>query len=260
MVRPSYRVNLAGNTDGSRVLRVHLRPGAARARPTRSTCAAARGRRAASSAGRRSSTSAATRPSRPAEQAHRHQDLHAAVPPAAGRHRQRRPADLAAAAQPAAPPHLGHPVRPGASPRRCASRPVLAERLPGAAQLRRGPGEQHPALVLHPQGGRASSRTASARPGRRPHRRRGLHRPAADSTRTDSSVQQPSFRPTLPSAQAGHVQDDRPAALRPGRPGQPRPVTLLQLCWVGGDDMPLTPLRLQASGRGPGIAARGRTR
>ena len=35
---------------------------------------------------------------------------------------------------------------------------------------------------------------------------------------------QPNWRPTLPSQTPGDVQDDRPAPLGPGRPGQPRPV------------------------------------
>ena len=84
----------------------------------RSTCAAARARRGASSAGRRSSTSATAQ--RAAEQADRHQDLDAAVQPAARRHRQRRPADLAAAAQPAAAPDLVAAVGPGHRAARCA--------------------------------------------------------------------------------------------------------------------------------------------
>ena len=96
--------------DGTRVLRLHLRPGrrgpGRPGRPARRPAGAAPVHRLADVLRLRR-----RRRSRAAEQADRHEDLHAAVQPAARRDRQRRPADLAAAAQPAAPPHLGHPGR-----------------------------------------------------------------------------------------------------------------------------------------------------
>ncbi len=60
MIRPSYRANLAGNS-GNDILRNDLRARTGRAAPTRSTCAAAHERPAASSAGRHSSTLAMAR-------------------------------------------------------------------------------------------------------------------------------------------------------------------------------------------------------
>ena len=62
LVRPSYRANLAGDDDGSRLLRHDLRPERRGPVRTRSTFAAAPGRDGASSAGRPSSTSARPSP------------------------------------------------------------------------------------------------------------------------------------------------------------------------------------------------------
>ena len=59
-------------------------------------------------------------------------------------------------------------------------RPLAPSQLARARAARRRLRAEHAALVLRAQGGRAARGRAPPRPRRRTHRRRGLHRPAAD--------------------------------------------------------------------------------
>ena len=84
-------------------------------------------------------------------------------------------------------------------------RPLVAGAAAGARAAGRRLRAQHAALVLRAQGGRAPRRRAPPRPRRRSHRRRGLHRPAAD---------RPGLVPLRPAALAADA-----ARARTGRSG-----------------------------------------
>ena len=95
--------------------------------------------------------------------------------------------------------HLTWQLPSGQSVARAIGVTPLAARRPAGARLpRRRIRAQHAALVLRPQGGRNRRRRPAARAGRRAHRRRSAHRPAADR-RGSYLTTQPRWRPTLPA-------------------------------------------------------------
>ena len=178
------------------VLRLRLRSRRRRARPTPTTCAAGAARRGGSSAGRPSSTSATARSSRTRRSTprsrRRSSTCRSARSRATTRPRRCRSATCSG-------------TSPGSFPRGRASRarwesrrspPPTSQEL---APLDVGFERSTPLWYYVAQGGRGRRGRASPRAGRRPDRRRGLHRPAADPTRPRTSPAQPRWQPTLPA-------------------------------------------------------------
>ena len=229
MVRPSYRANLAGNNDGTPFFGMIFDPaGEGQADPVD-----LRGGRRAP---RRfigwqtffnfgGNQAQHVRP----EQAHRPAHLDAAVQPAAGDHRQRAAAHLAAGPQPAAAPDLGAAVRAAAgrghgparrwTGRSCselagyglgldANTPLWYYTLAEAELIVDG-------IHLGPVGGRIVGEVFI-----------GLMQL---DPRAYLKVQ-PSWTTDAAQPDRGHLRDDRPPAVRAGRPGQPGPVAA-----AGGD-------------------------